>query len=243
MINYKKSLLALSLLSLSGCSIMGVGEEPPKCGSDGQGIACVSTRDVWAATDKYSDLVGMTAEEVKAEAEANDQTPNLNPAKQRVLKKQTSDSESEVNTSHETDDSTKVINLKYNNYPTPQERAAAYGRFQNERFNMPSADPLAVRETPDILRVTIAPYIDDNDHLRMPVQSFIEVEKRTWIVGEKASKNTRILTPVNIRSQSASSARANANTPVDSNGMGVETRQPQAEYDFSGMVPDSPSRK
>ncbi|MUJ20378.1 TraV family lipoprotein [Aliivibrio fischeri] len=241
MINYKKTLLALSVLSLSGCSIMGVGEEPPKCGADGQGIACVSTRDVWGATDKYSDLVGMTAEEVKAEAEANDQTPDLNPAKQRALESQTKSSSNEVNNSEVGDSS--AVNLKYNNYPTPQERAAAYGRFQNERFNMPSADPLAVRETPDILRVTIAPYIDDNDHLRMPVQSFIEVEKRTWIVGEKASKNTRVLTPVNIRTQSASAARVNGNKPVDSNGMGVETRPPQAEYDFSGMVPDSPSNK
>ncbi|MCQ1058395.1 TraV family lipoprotein [Photobacterium sp. ZSDE20] len=232
----RQAFTAASLLFLAGCSSIGVGETPIDCGDDDlNGIGCVSTREVWGATDTYDHLEGMTKAEVQEEAHRNNPDVNLNPAQKRKQEEQGKGSRNTKNSADLPDSS-------YEHYPTPYERAAAYGRYINELNNLPSADPLAVRNTPDILRVTIAPYVDNADRLRMPAQSFIEIERRSWAIGRSASENTNRITPVNIRAKSRSANIVNGNTEVDENGFEIRTRRPQQEFNFEGILPPMPQQ-
>lgn len=222
--NFRKLTLAaasVASLTLSGCSVFTVGEEPPECAVNTGGVDCVSARQVWAATDTYSNLEGLTADEVRREAAKND------PGSDKS------------NTA--TGTGIAAMNLgggAVTPPPSAEERAEAYGRFQEERLHLPSPDPLAVRETPKILRITVAPYTNENDHLVMPSQLFAEVEQRTWTIGTQATKHTNRITPTNIRSQSASTSQLSSDTPRDAGGMGIDVRQQPKEFDFEGIIPN-----
>ncbi|MEF1336376.1 TraV family lipoprotein [Vibrio rotiferianus] len=223
-----------SLSLLGGCSAFNVGEEPPECGVGATGIDCVSAREVWAATDTYSNLEGMTAAQVRNEAARNDPNSASYSAGHTAVKDDCDDDECET---------TKVKsdpwehNTAANKPLSTKDRSAAYGRYQEERLHLPSADPLAVRSTPDILRITIAPYQNENDVLVMPVQYFAEVEKRKWIIGDKASTGIGTRTPAAVRALSRSATMASQSTPSNTGGMGVSTRQPAQEFNFEGVVP------
>ena len=223
-----------SLSLLGGCSAFNVGEQPPECGVESSGIDCVSAREVWAATDTYSNLEGMTAAQVRNEAARNDPNSASYSAGQAVSKVDCDDDECKT---------TKVSsnpwehNTTANKPLSAKDRSAAYGRFQEERLHLPSADPLAVRSTPDILRITIAPYQNENDVLVMPVQYFAEVEKRKWIIGEKASTNIGTRTPTAVRALSRSATIASQAGTSDVGGMGVSSRQSAKEFNFEGIVP------
>lgn len=212
----KLGAVSVTLSLLQACSIMGVGEEPPECGVDKSGVDCVSAREVFAATDTYQSLEGMTAEEVKIEAAKNDPS---SVTKNKGVKGGDVDFE-------------RLERSKQNQPLSPEDRARVYGNFQDERLNLPSADPLAVRSTPDILRVTIAPYVDESDNLHMPNQFYVEVEKRKWIIGDKASMNANRITPTAVRALSRSATDSKQSNPNDSGGFGVRSRQPINENDF-----------
>ena len=218
-----KQLLAVlvSIFSLSGCSVLTVGEEPEYCGVDGKGINCVSAREVWAATDTYDNLHGMTKDQVQREARKND------PASGGSFVEQESKSIYSNNVGRDTQ----------KNKPLPaSERAEAFGRFQEERLHLPSPDPLAVREVPGILRITIAPYIDATDRVNFPSQVFAEVEKRTWTIGIDASKHANRVTPTALRATSKVTSETNLDQPMDS-GMGINSRLRAQEMNLEGIVP------
>ncbi|MDA0152466.1 TraV family lipoprotein [Vibrio sp. Makdt] len=211
---------------LGGCSAFQIGEEPPECSVDGQyGVECVTAREVWAATDTHANLEGMTAAEVRREAEKND------PARLRSSTSQQGDSSSLYSNNEQ-------LEQPVNEPASAEERAAAYGRFQEERLHLPSPDPLAVREAPGILRVTVASYVDESDRLNFPPQVFAEVEKRTWTIGTKANENTNRITPTSVRATSRSITNTGLDTPDDNSGMGVKTRPNPKEYDFEGIIPN-----
>lgn len=212
------------MLVLSGCGSIGIGDEPEDCGEGKAGVGCVSARQIISATNTHTNLEGMTTEEVKKVAYENDPSSYKNVNVPSAAPEKKADKNQEP--------------AQPANQPlSAAERSAAYGRFQEERLHLPSPDPLAVRNTPDILRVTFAPYIDENDRLNMPSQAFIEVEKRQWIIGEKASSKVYSRTPTAVRALSVSASQAAQSKPKDGGGMGVETRQPQNEYNFEAILP------
>lgn len=221
-----------SLSLLGGCSVFSVGEAPPDCGVEASGIDCVSAREVWSATDTYSNLEGMTAAQVRNEAARND------PSTTRYSVGKSSENEDcdDCETS-EAKTAPWEHNTSANKPLSAEERAAAYGRYHEERLHLPSADPLAVRSTPDILRITIAPYQNEKDVLVMPVQYFTEVEKRKWIIGEKASTGVGTRTPAAVRALSRSATLATQSATSNMGGMGVSSRQAPKEFNFEGVVP------
>lgn len=220
----KKYILPVLMISvLSGCGSIGIGEEPEDCGDGKDGVGCVSAREIISATNTRTNLEGMSTEEVQKIAYENDPSSyNATPP---------------PSANEDTEKSSVPPQVPTQAPLSAAERSAAYGRFQEERLHLPSADPLAVRNTPDILRVTFAPFIDENDRLNMPSQAFIEVEKRQWIIGEKASDKVYSRTPTAVRALSVSASQAAQSKPKDTGGMGVETRQPQNEYNFEAILP------
>ncbi|WP_160295741.1 TraV family lipoprotein [Photobacterium angustum] len=202
---------------MSGCSVISIGEEPPECAVGATGVDCVSAREVWAATDTLDSLEGMTAEQVRQEAMRNDP------------------SSVSVQSGNNIPRASSAVSPP----PSASERAEAFGRFQEERLHMPSPDPLAVREAPGILRVTIAPYHNELDHLVMPTQLFAEVETRKWTVGKKAYTNTNRISPTAVRAKSVSTSQLNKDQPNDTSGLGIKTREQPKEYDFEGVIPQN----
>lgn len=205
----------LSVLLMTGCSAINIGEEPPECAVGATGVDCVTSREVWAATDTLNSLEGMTAEQVRQEAIRNDPS---------AVKTNT------------TNNITRVVS-PVTPPPSAKERAESFGRFQEERLHLPSPDPLAIREAPGILRVTIAPYHNELDYLVMPTQLFAEVETRKWTIGKKAYAHTNRIAPTSVRAKSVSTAQLNKDVPVDNNGLGIKTRGNAQEYDFEGVIP------
>ncbi|ELA8176718.1 TraV family lipoprotein [Vibrio alginolyticus] len=222
----KLTLALVASTALGGCSAFQIGEEPPECSVDQQyGVECVTAREVWAATDTHANLEGMTASEVRREAEKND------PARLRNPSSQTGQNPTLYRNNEQLD---KNVNAP----ESPEKRAAAYGRFQEERLHLPSPDPLAVREAPGILRVTVASYVDESDRLNFPPQVFAEVEKRTWTIGTKANQNTNRITPTSVRATSRSVTNTGLDKPADNSGMGIQTRPNAQEFNLEGIVPN-----
>ncbi|MEZ8733712.1 TraV family lipoprotein [Vibrio sp. 10N.239.312.D08] len=224
--NLTKLTMAITTTAvLGGCSAFQIGEEPPECSVDSHyGVECVTAREVWAATDTHANLEGMTASEVRREAAKNDPSRVNNPTS-------TAGANADLYRNNEQLD--KAVNVP----DSPQKRAEAYGRFQEERLHLPSPDPLAVREAPGILRVTVASYVDESDRLNFPPQVFAEVEKRTWTIGTKANENTNRVTPTSVRATSRSITNTGLNQPTDNSGMGVQTRPKAQEFNFEGIIP------
>ncbi|EPR7483868.1 TPA: TraV family lipoprotein [Vibrio parahaemolyticus] len=111
-------------------------------------------------------------------------------------------------------------------YPggTPAERMAIYGDYQKNRDTMAAPEPIAVRQRAKVLRVLMNSWEDDFGRLHMPGYTYVEIEKRKWVIGRGATTNPARITPLSIRKQSLTEERKN--NPTADNGMGIIKRQP-----------------
>lgn len=78
-----------------------------------------------------------------------------------------------------------------------------------DRLLMPLVAPMPVREPPQVMRIWVAPYNDENDDLVYPSYVFTEVKKRRWTVGEQVAAEVPTLTPFQVDTQ-ALGARSQA---------------------------------
>lgn len=111
-------------------------------------------------------------------------------------------------------------------YPggTPEERQAIYSDYMQSRDAMAAPEPIAVRQPAKILRVLMNSWEDDFGRLHMPGYTYVEIEKRKWVVGRGATTNPARITPLSIRKQSLTEERKH--NPTADNGMGIIQRQP-----------------
>jgi conjugal transfer pilus assembly protein TraV len=111
-------------------------------------------------------------------------------------------------------------------YPggTPAERKEIYSEYQQNRNSMAAPEPIAVRQRAKVLRVLMNSWEDDFGRLHMPGYTYVEIEKRKWVVGRGATTNPARITPLSIRKQSLTEERKN--NPTADNGMGIIQRQP-----------------
>lgn len=106
-------------------------------------------------------------------------------------------------------------------YPggTAEERQAMYQEGGSLRDQLAAPEPTAVRQRAKILRVLVNSWEDDKGRLHMPGYTYVEVEKRHWVVGRGAIKHPAHITPLSIRKASLTDERRN--NPVADNGMGI----------------------
>lgn len=111
-------------------------------------------------------------------------------------------------------------------YPggTPAERKEIYSDYQQNRNSMAAPEPIAVRQRAKVLRVLMNSWEDDFGRLHMPGYTYVEIEKRKWVVGRGATTNPARITPLSIRKQSLTEERKN--NPTADNGMGIIQRKP-----------------
>lgn len=187
-----KALIVSGLvLATSGCtSMFEVGEPPTECPkATSGGVTCMSAREVWKLTDNQASLEEARTRSKGEEEDASDR-----------------------------DEDDAVV---HNPYPggTPAERQAIYRDINRNRDAMAAPEPIAVRQRAKVLRVLMNSWEDDFGRLHMPGYTYVEIEKRKWVVGRGASTNPARITPLSIRKQSLSEERKN--NPVADNSMGI----------------------
>lgn len=110
------------------------------------------------------------------------------------------------------------------------------------RLLEPLSGPMPIREAPQVMRIWVAPYNDENDDLHWPSYVFSEITKRRWTIGEMAAAETVVLTPMQVDSRAAeeeeAAKTAAASQPAPKSKPGVMTSQP---VDANG-VPVMPKR-
>lgn len=89
------------------------------------------------------------------------------------------------------------------------------------RLLQPINQPMPVREAPEVMRVWVAPYNDENDDLHWPSYVFTEITKRRWSIGEDAAGQAVILTPLQVeQSASAEAPAEESEAPTQRAAMG-----------------------
>jgi conjugal transfer pilus assembly protein TraV len=66
------------------------------------------------------------------------------------------------------------------------------------RMTDPISQPLPVMEPAKVMRIWIAPYIDDKGDLNWPSLLFTEVTPRRWSFGEEVGRDAQILSPLQV---------------------------------------------
>lgn len=81
-----------------------------------------------------------------------------------------------------------------------QRQAGEASALLRNKLLEPLAQPLPIREAPQVMRVWVAPYTDQNDDLHWPSFVYTEITKRRWSIGEEAAPEAVILTPMQVDS-------------------------------------------
>lgn len=191
----KALLLTGSMLVISGCTSMyEIGEEPTECPKSAEGgIPCTSARDIWKLSNNQADLDKVRAENVAKDGNYDE----------------------EVSTDKEEEPQ------KPTPYPggTPSERKAIYQDTVQYQNQLAAPEPMAVRERAKVLRVLMNSWEDEQGRLHMPGYTYVEIEKRKWVVGRGATTAPSRITPLSIRKASLTEERKH--NPVGDNGMGI----------------------
>jgi len=186
------------MVSLSGCSVFQVGEDPSVCeAAENGGLPCTSARDIWEMTDNVTSLDSF----------------NQELSEKRTYKE-------EHGHDKEDSDNNKNTSKGLVNYPSPEERRVSIV-YRNDE-NLPAPEPIAVRNAPKILRILLNSWEDDSGRLHMPGYTYVEIEPRKWVVGNGASIQPARITPLSIRKTSLEEERNN--NPTKDNGMGIIQR-------------------
>ena len=94
-------------------------------------------------------------------------------------------------------------------------------RTQGYKQAVIAPEPLAVLQQGRVMRITFAPYTDDNDALNLPGFVYVNVKPQTWIAGKNSTSNPARIVPLEVQD----SARENmqqqqrATKAVSSNGI------------------------
>lgn len=81
-----------------------------------------------------------------------------------------------------------------------QRQAGEASALISNKLLEPLAQPMPIREAPQVMRVWVAPYTDENDDLHWPSFVYTEITKRRWSIGEEAAPEAVILTPMQVDS-------------------------------------------
>lgn len=196
------------MVSLSGCSMFQVGEDPTVCAAaENGGLPCTSARDIWEMTDNVTSLDSF----------------NQELSEKRAYKEEhghDKEDDDDDDNKYDDDDDNKYESKGLVNYPSPEERRVSIV-YRNDE-NLPAPEPIAVRNAPKILRILLNSWEDDSGRLHMPGYTYVEIEPRKWVVGNGASIQPARITPLSIRKTSLEDERKN--NPTADNGMGIIQR-------------------
>ena len=72
-------------------------------------------------------------------------------------------------------------------------------RSQGYKQAVVAPEPLAVLQQGKVMRITFAPYTDDNDALNLPGFVYVNVKPQTWIAGKNSTANPARIVPLEVQ--------------------------------------------
>jgi len=94
-------------------------------------------------------------------------------------------------------------------------------RTQGYKQAVVAPEPLAVLQQGRVMRITFAPYTDDNDALNLPGFVYVNVKPQTWIAGKNSTSNPARIVPLQVQDAARENMQQQqrATKAVSSNGI------------------------
>ncbi|HAW6612652.1 TPA: IncHI-type conjugal transfer lipoprotein TrhV, partial [Escherichia coli] len=94
-------------------------------------------------------------------------------------------------------------------------------RSQGYKQAVVAPEPLAVLQQGKVMRITFAPYTDDNDALNLPGYVYVNVKPQTWIAGKNSTSNPARIVPLEVQDAARENMQQQqkATKAVSSNGI------------------------
>lgn len=83
--------------------------------------------------------------------------------------------------------------------PTLSQNQVQQYRSQGYKQPVVAPEPLAVLQQGKVMRITFAPYTDDNNALNLPGYVYVNVRPQTWIAGNNATTNPARIVPLEVQ--------------------------------------------
>lgn len=105
--------------------------------------------------------------------------------------------------------------------PTLNHRQIQQYRSQGYKQAVVAPEPLAVLQQGKVMRITFAPYTDDNDALNLPGYVYVNVKPQTWIAGKNSTSNPARIVPLEVQDAARENMQQQqkATKAVSSNGI------------------------
>lgn len=241
----------IGLSTLSGCSIVAIGEEEFSCPGREKGVLCKGPREVYEMTNTQDEIImggigdngeflDLSDEEINAnkrsdkwlianfdrlENEAIDdpdddtmalykaavkaKMKSMNLPNGRSINPQTLYEPRSNNRQHpDSYDHASVVAKKGQlPYGTTSDIVSKQGEHGELSLfsTMPhdiAPEPLALLKPAEVMRILVAAYKDDSNDLHMPGYVYIDLQPRSWIIGEQANTTPQRIIPLDIRQKS-----------------------------------------
>ena len=91
---------------------------------------------------------------------------------------------------------------KYNGQPVnPSLSSGQIQQYRSQGYKQAvvAPEPLAVLQQGKVMRITFAPYTDDNDALNLPGFVYVNVKPQTWIAGKNSTANPARIVPLEVQ--------------------------------------------
>lgn len=96
----------------------------------------------------------------------------------------------------------KYLYSTYNGQPVnPSLSAGQVQQYRNQGYKqaVTAPEPLAMLQQGKVMRITFAPYTDDNNALNLPGFVYVNVKPQTWIAGNNATANPARIVPLEVQ--------------------------------------------
>lgn len=164
----------LGALSLNGCAYLNVGEEEFSCSGMPDSVFCRSARDVYEATND-----GSVPSRIGPDGAYNEDCEDCVRSEGRNF-----------NFGYEAEEEAERQAAAAGNVANGS-RPGAYGGGDEvvDNFVTPRLPdkPVPIRTPAVVMRIWIAPWVDDNDDLIAPGYVYTEIEPRKWIYSTTAN--------------------------------------------------------
>ena len=103
-------------------------------------------------------------------------------------------------------------------------------------------EPLALLKPAEVMRVLIAAYKDDKEDLHMPGYVYVDLEPRSWIIGEQANTTPQRIIPLDIRRKTQSQMMEESKRKQGITGLGVgQFPMPQNQTQSTSIFAPKPN--
>lgn len=177
-----------AISSLSGCAYFNVGEEEFSCSGMPDSVYCHSARDVYEATNG-----GEVPSRVGPDGAYNEKCDDCVRSEGRNFNFGYEEEEARETKAAQAVQERNATEQMIRDYAPGGVKDEVVANYVAPRL---PGQPVPIRTPAVVMRIWIAPYIDENDDLNAPGYVFTEIEPRRWIYGENQYQNASAFTPL-----------------------------------------------